>query len=398
MVDKRAYWIWLQSGVGAGAATDSLLAFCPSPVDFYSLGADEWRMSGSLSYTQINRLVNAQIDRAAAIVRQCDKNGWRIVTPDTADYPQLLLRTRDFPLALYVRGNISCINGGLPIAVVGSRSASLYSMSIASQLCESLASAGATVVSGCALGVDSAAHTGALQGGGKTVAVLGCGINFPYLMQNEALRNDISKNGAVISEYPPDTPVTKSSFPARNRIISGMCRGTVVIQAGDKSGSLITANRAAEQGRDIFAVPGDVTSADYTGVNKLIRDGAKPVFTAYDVLCEYAELYPGIDISKAYEGFVFNGEKPTVTAPSSPKRQFIKTTEKPIKTPEKRALPENAGEDAKNVFEALSDGPLHIDEIVRITGIGTNKIFMALTELEIYGFIKLLEGKRYEQR
>lgn len=397
MVDKRVYWIWLQSGVGAGAATDSLLAFCPSPVDFYFLGADEWRISGSLSYTQIKRLENTKLDRAAAIVRQCDNNGWRIVTPDMSDYPQLLKKTRDFPLALFVRGDISCINGSLPIAVVGSRSASLYSMSITSQLCESLARAGATVVSGCAVGVDSAAHAGALQGGGKTVAVLGCGINFPYLMQNEALRNEISKNGAVISEYPPDTPVTKSSFPTRNRIISGMCRGTVIIQAGDKSGSLITAHRAAEQGRDIFAVPGDVTSADYTGVNKLIRDGAKPVFSAYDVLCEYAELYPGIDISKAREGFVFNGAKAASPAPASA-RQPAQTPGKPSEPPKKRQLPEGAGEDAAKVYKALSEGSLHIDEIVRKTGIGTNKIFTALTELEIYGFIKLLEGKRYEQQ
>lgn len=396
MIDKRAFWIWLQSGVGAGAATDALLAFCPSAEDFFALGVDEWKVSGVLTYTQIDRLKKADTGKAAAVVKQCDRNGWSIVTPDMRDYPRLLLKTRDFPLVLFVRGDISCVNDALPIAVVGSRSASLHSMSVASQLCESLSEAGVTVVSGCALGVDSAAHTGAIQGGGRTVAVLGCGINFPYLMQNEVLRREISKKGAVISEYPPETPVTRSSFPARNRIISGMCRGTVVIQAGDKSGSLITANRAAEQGRDIFAVPGDVTSADFTGVNKLIRDGARPVFSARDVLCEYAHLYPDIDISAAGGNFVFNGE--SKAAPFPLKRRTEREVPKPTAVKERRPFPDNIGGDAAKVYESLADGPLHIDEIIRKTEIGANMIFAALTELEIYGFIKLLEGKTYERQ
>ena len=390
--------------MGTGTVTDSLLSVCRSPEEFYALSPDEWRMSGALTYSQINRLKAADLKSAEIVVRQCDRNNWRIVTPDMSDYPQFLLRTRDCPLVLFVRGDISCINAGLPIAVVGSRSASLQSVSITSQLCTSLAKAGAVVVSGCALGVDSAAHTGALQGGGKTVAVLGCGINFPYLMQNEALRNEISKNGAVISEYTTDTAVMKASFPARNRIISGMCRGTVIIQAGDRSGSLITANRAAEQGRDIFAVPGDVMSPDYSGANKLIRDGAKPVFSAHDVLCEYAELYAGIDLSKTAETFTFNGATAAVSVPvytaagSGAGRRSEGTAANRTAVKEKRTLPDNIGADAVKVYEALGDGPLHIDEIVRTTGIGTNKIFTALTELEIYGFIKLLEGKRYERR
>lgn len=155
-----------------------------------------------------------------------------------------------------------------------------------------LCRAGTVIVSGGALGVDSAAHSGALRAGGTTIAVLGCGIGYPYLEGGRSMRDEISSHGALISEYPPGTPPSKTTFPCRNRLISGLCLGTVIVEAGENSGSLITARLAAEQGRDVFAIPGNVMSKNYTGTNRLLRDGAKPVYSALDVLENTSLSFP----------------------------------------------------------------------------------------------------------
>ncbi len=384
MKDLRSYWIWLQHGMGFGSATDEVLAAFPSPEEMYSLGEREWRISGAVSPRQADRLCSYSPEESENIVRRCDDNGWTITTTDMPSYPKLLRRLRDVPLVLYSRGDLSALRGKLPIAVVGSRNASEQSMKIAQDFSSELAQAGAVVISGGALGVDSAAHTGALSAGGITVAVLGCGINVPYLMKNEALRNDISKRGALVSEFPPDTPVYKASFPMRNRIISGMTVATVVIQASEHSGSLVTAARAAEQGRDVFAFPGDVTNGDFYGANKLIKDGAKPIFCARDILADYAVLYPSL-------GIRLDGAAPK-QQPVPQKSAIVPAVQQATGSPE---LPDRMSEYSKGVYSIMSKTPVHVDEIVKTSGFEPNKVFTALTELEICGFIKLLEGKRY---
>lgn len=200
---------------------------------------------------------------------------------------------------LFVWGDETILNSEVMLSVVGTRKASNYSMRVTRLLSSKLARAGAVIVSGGALGVDSAAHTGAMEGG-RTIAVLGCGFGTDYLRDNAALRREISKNGAVITEYFPFTPASRTTFPMRNRIISGMSLGTIVVEAGERSGSLITARLALSEGRDVFAVPGEVITSAFTGTNRLIHDGAKPVFTALDVLEEYYYTYPDkIDLSGA---------------------------------------------------------------------------------------------------
>ena len=384
------YWIWLQTAMGIGARIDDILGAFDTARRLYESSDYERRLSGVLNAKQIARLEKMPLSAAETIARQCTVLGQDIVTPDDDLYPAMLRSLPDLPAALYVQGDLSCLRDTLCISVVGSRSASLYSLDVTRQLCADLAKAGALVVSGCALGVDSAAHTGALSAGGKTAAVLGCGLDTPYLAENAALRAQIAANGALLSEYPPASPALARHFPLRNRIISGLSSGVVVIEAGEKSGSLITARCAAEQGRDVFGVPGDLTSLHFTGVHRLIRDGAKPVFSARDVLEEYVWVYDDLHLEQL-AGQLRPSEQTSVQAPVSVPDKSAPQKETPIKKQPSVPL----SPDAQTVYDAMGTQALYTDDLVRATKLEPNRVFTALTELEIYGLIQMVQGKRY---
>jgi DNA processing protein len=411
-VDMRAYWVWLQAGLGIQGRTDGVVSAFASPKEMFEAGQHEWRLTGAVTNRQIQRLENYSPEQADSIVRLCEKNGWQIITPDCEDYPPFLLKLNNFPAVLYTWGSLSCLKNKISVAVVGARSASRYSIDVAGRLSASLASAGAVVVSGGALGIDSAAHTGALYGRGKTVAVLGCGLAANYLPGNRALRAQIAENGAVVSEYPPETQPLGQNFPIRNRLISGLSYGTVVIEAGERSGSLITAGYALEQGRDVFAVPGDIINSSYTGTNKLIRDGAKPVFSAEDILEEYAFRYPGSldldvlegslsDVPAKPGGFGsskdLTARRPELQAHNkSPSTDRSATPhKKAVRAKARRPLPESIGGNSNLVYSLILFEPTHIDDIVRTSKLNPTQVITALTELEIFGFIELTSGKRY---
>lgn len=386
MTEELLYSVWLQNVLGAGADFSGLLGLYGTPKTVYEQSAAELRLSGALLPSQLKRFSSCRIEKAYASLKRCEELGVRAIYYDDEDYPALLREIKNPPLVLYVSGDVSVLNDNLCISIVGSRSASKYSLRIAQIIASDMARAGVTVVSGGALGVDSASHEGALSVNGKTVAVLGCGMNSGYLKTNEDLRKRIALSGAVISEYSPDAPAASKNFPIRNRIISGLSRGTLVIEAGEKSGSLITAKDALEQNRDVFAVPGDITSIDYTGVNKLIRDGAKPVFSAHDVLSEYMWLYDigeitDMNIAQKIMTLAKPEKKPQEKIPDLPK--------------EKRPIFDGASENTKKVYDVISDKPLYTDEIISLTKLEAKCVFTALTELEIYGLIKTTEGKRY---
>ncbi len=411
-IDMRGYWVWLQAGLGIQGRADEIVASFSSPKEMYEAGPTEWRLTGAVTNKQIQRLQSYSPEQADNIVKQCDKNSWKLITPDCSDYPQMLFKLKNYPVVLYTWGDLSCLTGKMAIAVVGTRSASPYSVEVAGRLSASLARAGAVVVSGGALGVDSAAHTGALYANGKTVAVLGCGLGADYLMRNFAMRSQIAENGAVVSEYPPDTQALGQNFPIRNRLISGLSYGTVVIEAGERSGSLITASYALEQGRDVFAVPGNIINSSCTGTNKLIRDGAKPVFSAADVLEEYAFRYPEMvdiellertleDVPYFVDGVRSKKRSSAVNvikslpAPVPKKASAQFPSQKAAPHMQKRTLPESTSENTRLVYSKFSTEPIHIDDIVRASGLEPAGVFTALTELEIYGFIALTSGKRY---
>ncbi len=387
--DERVYWIWLQNALGPRANSKRVFGFFERAKDIYDAGSMEWRLSGVFTPKQIGRLESSSFEEAQNILDTCDKNAWAVVTPESELFPPLLKDLHDFPLVLYVRGDLSCLSGKVSIAIVGTRQASAYGTEVAFRLSKSFAEAGAVVVSGGALGVDSAAHDGALQGKGKTVAVLGCGLASNYLSTNSGLRGRIAQSGAVVSEYPPDTPASGPNFPIRNRLISGMSLGTLVIEAGERSGSLITANFALDQGRGVFAVAGDIINSSFTGAHKLIRDGAKPVFSAMDVLEEYKDIYPGaLDLSALCPLSAAKTTKAKVNSDKSEGATLPKATLR-------RKLPEGLGDLERRVYEAVDTDPTHIDDIFRACKDSPPLIITALTQLELFGYIRLTDGKRY---
>lgn len=208
----------------------------------------------------------------------------KTITIDNSKYPKLLRQIYDPPQKLYVKGNVDALNG-INLAIVGCRDASLYGINCSKYFAYNLAREGINIVSGLAKGIDSFAHIGTLEAKGKTIAVMGCGLDIIYPKENSVLEEQILKNdGTIISEYPLGTMPQRNHFPERNRIISGISKGIIVVEAKEKSGSLITANFAIDQGREVFAVPGNINSVNSIGTNLLIKDGAIPVCKYHDVL------------------------------------------------------------------------------------------------------------------
>lgn len=290
--------------------------------------------------------------------------GYHIVTLNDPDYPALLAEIPDPPPFLYVCGQLT--GSIMNIAVVGSRNATAYGMETTGNLCRSLVFHGMTVVSGLARGVDTAAHQGALAGKGKTIAVLGSGLEKIYPVENLALFHKIAESGAVVSEFPLNAEPDAHHFPQRNRIISGMSLGTVVMEATKNSGSLITAKLAAEQNREVFAVPGSIHSHKSTGTHTLIKQGAKLVENAMDILEEFSHL---ADYNRK--------QKNQASKADGPER------------PETADLSETD----QSVFKAIGDYPVHIDTLIRQTGLDSSALAGILLELELLGLIRQTPGK-----
>ncbi len=401
-VSPVEYWVWLQTALGAGARTDELLAYFESPEELYLAGSNEWRLSGLLTEKKIEALKSITPSQTGAVLRECNLKGYEIITPDSPLYPGKLKNLSDMPLVLYGLGDCSVLSDIVSIGIVGTREASTYGIETAQKLSFRLAQAGATIVSGGALGIDSEAHAGAMLAKGRTMAFLGCGLSYDYLKENAPLRRAITRYGAVFSEFQPNCPPSRATFPIRNRLISASSLGVVVIEAGVKSGSLITANRALDQGKDVFAVPGDIVRSSFDGTNHLIKNGAKPVFSAEDILCEYEFMYGDlIDLEKARQP-LSEVSYVDYRKPKSQREKNEKTVEKAAaeemksqKAFERKVLGDEFSENAKIIYGALSDEPTHIDDIVRVTGLKMNIVLSSLTELELFGLCEAMSGKNY---
>ena len=415
-MNEIAYWIWLLKTLGPAAPIADILSYFGSPQKLYEAGSTEWKLSGIMTAKQITALTRFSPSESGKEMHQCMENGWQIITPDSLYYPQELLKLRNFPPVLFLWGSAEALARPVKISMVGTRKASRYGLRIAHVLSEVLAKSGVTIVSGGALGVDSASHIGALKAGGTTIAVLGCGFGTDYLKENAPMRAAIAKSGgAVVSEFLPFSPASRTTFPVRNRIIAALSIGTVVVEAGERSGSLITARCAIEQGKDVFAVPGDLISTAYTGANKLIKEGAKPVFSPMDVLEEYQYLYPNfLDVTEAKKSFgtLLREDKSTAVTESRPEKPKPSTRqnrkEKPLKEKTEKApikMPSAAPKTpaitgvsplAKTIYEALSKEPKHIDDLCEVLSLPVQKVLSALTELELLGYVTLQEGKKYQ--
>jgi DNA processing protein len=305
-----------------------------------------------------------------------DRTCVSIVTSQDHLYPSQLLSTYDYPAFLYVKGHLK--EDDVNVAVVGSRTASTYGKFTTERLCRELVLRGITVISGLARGIDSAAHRGALSGKGRTIAVLGCGLDVVYPPENEKLFTEISLQGALISEFPFGTPPNAPNFPARNRIISGISLGVVVVEASEKSGSLITARIALEQGREVFAVPGSIDSSGSRGTNKLIKQGAKLIENVEDIL---EEILP--QVTRA----------PKVVKPDQ--RQKQPDDQQKILTSSPDLV---LKETEKTVWQVLSQKPVHIDQIITSTGLTAHEVLVILLNLELQGLIEQKPGKTYMRK
>jgi DNA processing protein len=303
-----------------------------------------------------------QVDKELQLAKKLDLN---IIPCDSPDYPRNLRYIHDPPIVLYVKGTIQ-EEDALAIGVVGSRRASFYGLASAEKIAADLCGSGFTVVSGLARGIDTAAHTGALKSKGRTIAVIGSGFNRLYPKENLALAEAISRQGAVISEFPIDAAPSRQSFPRRNRVISGLSLGVVVVEAARNSGALITANFALEQGREVFALPGKIDSANSYGTNDLIKQGAKLVTSIEDIIEEFQPV-------------------------SRPKNAAVSLEETGSAD---SALPE-LSEQETAVFSLFQEEAVHLDEIAENSGVEISKIYSILLRLQHRSLIKELPGKQY---
>lgn len=287
----QVYWLWLSLKLNnQNTVFQRLLdAFDGTPRAIYEANEGALRQANMLSEAQINALLDKDLSEAMSIYDYCKWNRVGIINYGDSIYPESLKSMKKPPVLLYYMGNIPNLNNKLCVSVVGTRKMTEYGMRSGYKIAYELASAGAVVVSGMALGIDSVAHAGAIGGRGTTIAVLGCGIDVIYPKQHRKLRKYICENGAVITAYHPGTPAYKNNFPERNAIISALSEGTLVVEAPIRSGALITADRAAEQSRTVYALPGSVEEPMSEGPNHLIKNGALAITCARDILQYYFE-------------------------------------------------------------------------------------------------------------
>lgn len=362
MNDRIKYWVWLNSLVKISPRKRyELLEHFKDPANIWYSSEEELKKLTFISSDIIDRLTEKQSRKDMGILlEKLAASGIETVTMHDRTYPVLLKHIYDPPVVIYVKGKL--LENENCIAVVGSRRASVYGLDMGKKLSFDLSKNGLTVTSGMARGIDSSAHNGALEAGGRTIAVLGCGLDIVYPYENKELMNRICSRGAVISEFLPGIPPVPFNFPARNRIISGISYGVAVIEANEKSGSLITANYALEQGRDVFAVPGNINNRNSTGTNRLIKDGAKLVTDVRDILEEI--------------------------------KIFDSTATISYMTLLKKTLM-NFSREEKTVVDKLANGPVHMDTIARECAMNIQMVGSILVMLELNGFVRQLPGKFY---
>ena len=404
------YWVWLSGLYGLRpAAKHRLLAHFGGPQEIYF--ADDYAEVEGLG-SEARRLLeeSKSLERADVILERCQRQNVQILTCQDAAYPRRLTHIYDPPAVLYIKGRMPWVDEQCAVAIVGTRKATPYGIKMGRKLGYELTAAGALVISGLAAGVDTAGAVGALRAGGSCVGVLGTAIDVVYPNCNRALFEDVAAVGALLSEYPPGAPGSRHYFPLRNRIMAGLSCGVTVIEAPARSGALITAARAAEFGRDVFAVPGNADAPNCQGSNALIRDGAKAVSCAWDILSEYSGRFPSLR--------AVHGTGVAFSQPIKPPCPAV-----PVHTPEaaedgardaiqmRRSAVGQAREEARRqrleqqleqlsqtqlkLLSAIPSPETQVDEIIQTTGLPTAVVLAELTVLQIKGYVSQSKGKRF---
>lgn len=384
------YWLWLANLPGVGNMVKlALLDRFGEPDAVYYGERGAYLLVEGVTPAMAGALEDKSLDRANEILGDCDRLGLRILTLRDSEYPVRLRNIYDPPLLLYVQGRMPLFDEEVAVTMVGTRGTSLYAQQAAEKLAFQLAGLGAVVVSGLARGGDSAAHRGALRSGGLTAAVIAGGHDVIYPPENAQLYADIAARGAILSEYPPGTPHSGRHFPVRNRILSGLSLATVVIEAPARSGALITADRALDQGRDVFAIPGHLWDENCAGSNRLLRDGAGVITDAWDILRHYADLYPGrLRGLRPEEPERYGGEEP----PPKAEKKREKEPALPVLN-----LAEDNGltDDQIRILRTLGGRTMQVDDVIDETQIPARRVLSALTVLELDGRITQSAGKRF---
>lgn len=358
-MSELIYWIALSILPEIGPVySRKLLSMFKTPEGIFKAGIDDLLSIEGIGINRANNIKDfsswKDVEKQITIL---EKKAIKTVSVNDASYPEMLREIEDAPIVIYMRGDMYP-HDRYAIAIVGSRKPTSYGATVAERISEELASMGFTIVSGMARGIDALSHKGALRAGGRTVAVLGSGLDVPYPPENKGLMEKIVNAGCVMSEFLPGTPPDRENFPKRNRVISGLSLGVLVIEATADSGSLITAGYALEQGREVFAVPGNITSSTSEGTNELIKKGAVLTRKAEDVLEELAPVLKG----------------------------FIKAKEK---------AKIEVTEEEEKLCNVLSGEPKHIDDISRESKLPASKVLGILLSLELKGVIRQTTGKRF---
>ena len=411
----QLHWIWLATRAGLGDRGRMLLLqrFADAE-DVYFAETGEYARVEGLSPEAISSLQEKSLAEAEQILADCQRENIRILTWQDALYPKRLKNIADPPVVLYYKGTLPQVDALPCIAVVGTRGASAYGMSTAKRMGYQIAACGGITVSGVAFGIDAMAMRGALSAGAPVIGVLGCGADVVYPASNRALYADTQRQGCLLTEFPPGTPPIGWNFPRRNRSISGLSCGVLVVEAPEKSGALITARQAADQGRDVFVVPGNIDVPSCKGSNALLRDGAIAVSSGWDVISEYQDRFPG----KITEN---RTDSRQTAYPDELEEQPLQVAQTP-KVPEKKHrksifgkkkeidnTPSSPYIDADKPRPALSadeetllsfigaDGAL-VDDVISDAGLPAGQVLAMLTMLEVKGVVARLPGKRVQRK
>ena len=410
------HWIWLATRPGLNDRMKvAVLEHFGDPEDAFYADSGAYKTVESLTEEGMDALQDKSLSEAKKILAQCTDKGISILTYRDAGYPVRLKNISDPPLVLYYKGRLPDFDGLPLIAVVGTRKATGYGLTVAKRMGYGIAKCGGVIVSGAADGIDGAAMSGALTAGGTVIGVLGCGADVVYPQCNRGLFADTERRGCLLTEFPPGTPPHKWNFPKRNRIISGLSCGVLVVEAPARSGALITARQAADQGRDVFVVPGNIDVPTCEGSNALLRDGAIAVQSGWDVLSEYQSLYPDHIYHFDQPGKQNAYPDEVARVQSEPEKKSLKVAQKPrlldkIKAakPKKdkkvidngepspyidveKKLPELTA-DEQLIVEQLKQGKQLRDDVIAGTALPAGKVSAALTMLEVKGIIQRLPG------
>lgn len=403
-MNDRLIWMWLSLHFGAGTRIYQKLYNHFGTVEaIYDSDDADVALMDWLSISNKKKLLDKNLSHAEEVLEWCEENDVGVVTPSDKNYPEPLRLIEDYPAVIYYKGCLPDFNEKLFVSVVGTRKMTIYGQKNAYELGFGLAKGGATVISGMALGIDCTAQKGALYAGGSSIAVLGSGIDVCYPYKNKALMEKIINVGAVITEYPPQTPPTGSNFPVRNRLISALSPATVVVEADKNSGALITARRALKQGKVLFAFPGPVRNFSTEGTNLLLTEGAKVATSAIDVLEQFLDTFgETINLSASKERPVFDKNVKVASSFNTSdfygeKAEDIKATapQSKIETKKETFDTSKLTDEQKIVYDAMDFDKSNSQDKLMNLGFEPSQLASILMMLEIAGAIESIPGGYY---